>query len=76
MENKPLGIGRPRFLPGDQVTVLNYRKRPAKWQAGEVNSAETHWHADGTLWIQYRVHIKDDEGNHLYFIYVGEKGIS
>lgn len=40
-DNKPprtLTIPAPIAREGDRVEVLNYRKRPAQWEAGELES--------------------------------------
>lgn len=40
---------------GDKVKVLNYRKKPAIWTIGLVESVEISVLSDLKVWISYRV---------------------
>lgn len=36
-------------LESDPVEVLNYKRRPPRWEAGKVASVETHWIIRGPI---------------------------
>lgn len=69
-------------LEGNLVRALNYRKKPAAWEAGTIHNVECSFNKEGKPYIGYTVLLarrgKPDriqpEGKFL-FIHVGEKDI-
>ena len=63
-------------LPGDQVNVQNYRRKPKQWESGEVLDVEIHVRKDGSLWNSYRVRLdrKSSTGNYV-LLHVGDDQI-
>lgn len=63
-------------LEGDRVNVLNYLKRPARWEPGEVLDVETKIWKDKRTSNTYRIKLDrlSTSGN-MIFVHVGDDKI-
>jgi hypothetical protein len=69
----------PKFLPGEKCEVLNYRKRPAVWERGEVLKTNASLYPE-SFYISYDVWLDrtttDRYGfSHRLRLSVGDKEI-
>lgn len=74
MVREEIKIPKPKAKYGDEVNVLNYRFRPARWDVGECRGVQYKcaFSRDKFSW-QYDVYIRGGKG---YYVYVGDNGIN
>lgn len=61
---------------GQNVSVKNYRKKPAQWETGTVNHVEAKIRKAGQYWVQYQVMLDRTTPTGKYiFITVGSEDI-
>lgn len=67
-------IDAPVADQGDVVDVLNYRRRPAVWEAGTVTDLK-YEKMHGPFRWSYSVHVQTKDGKSGYHLFVGDDRI-